>query len=119
VKTHRTTAAVLALAILVGLSARSRADEAPRTVEVIAKRFEFVPSTITLKRGETVTLRVTSKDVIHGLFLRDLKLDTDIEPGKTQDLTVTPQNDGRFTAICHHFCGAQHGNMKLTIVVED
>jgi cytochrome c oxidase subunit 2 len=119
VKTHRTTAAVLALAILVGVSSSSRADEAPRTVEVTAKRFEFVPSTITLKTGETVTLRVTSEDVIHGLFLRDLKLDTDIEPGKTQELTVTPQKAGKFTAICHHFCGAQHGNMKLTIVVED
>ena len=118
-KTHRTTAAVLALAILVGVSSSSRADETPRTVEVTAKRFEFVPSTITLKTGETVTLRVTSEDVIHGLFLRDLKLDTDIEPGKTQELTVMPQKAGKFTAICHHFCGAQHGNMKLTIVVED
>lgn len=118
-KTHRTTAAVIALAVLIGVAARSRADEAPRTVDITAKRFEFVPSTITLKRGETVTLRVTSEDVIHGLFLRDLKLDTDIEPGKTQELTVTPQRAGKFTAICHHFCGAQHGNMKLTVVVED
>jgi cytochrome c oxidase subunit 2 len=119
VKTHRTIPAILALAVLIGVAARSRADEEPRTVDITAKRFEFVPSTITLKRGETVTLRITSEDVIHGLFLRDLKLDTDIDPGKTQELTITPQKAGKFTAICHHFCGGGHGNMKLTIVVED
>ncbi len=118
-KTHRTIALMLATSVLFGIAALGGADEAPRTVDITAKRFEFVPNTITLKKGETVTLRVTSEDVIHGLFLRDLKLDTDIEPGKTQELTVTPQKAGKFTAICHHFCGAQHGNMKLTVVVED
>jgi cytochrome c oxidase subunit II len=119
VKTHRTITLILASAVLFGMVALGRADEAPRTVDITAKRFEFVPNTITLKKGETVTLRVTSEDVIHGLFLRDLKLDTDIEPGETQELTVTPRRAGKFTAICHHFCGAQHGNMKLTVVVEE
>jgi cytochrome c oxidase subunit 2 len=71
-----------------------------------------------LKKGETVKLVVTSEDVTHGFFLRPLKIDTDLVPGKTEELTVTPQATGTFTAICHHFCGAGHGNMKLTVVVE-
>jgi len=110
---------LLAAMAVLALAARGRADEAPRIVEIAAKRFEFVPGTITLKKGDTVTLRVTSEDVIHGLFLRDLKLDTDLEPGRTTELTVTPEKAGRFTAICHHYCGNGHGNMKLTIVVEE
>ena len=117
-KTHRTLSLILALSILTSLASAARADEGPRVVDLTAKRFEFVPSTLTLKKGETVKLRVTSEDVTHGLFLRDLKIDTDIPPGQTQELTVTPEKIGRFTAICHHFCGAQHGNMKLTVVVE-
>jgi len=111
----------LALVLLPALVVTARAgdrDEEPRTITVTAKRFEFVPSTITLKKGETVKLLVTSEDVTHGLFLRPLKIDTDLTPGKTQELTVTPQSPGTFTAICHHFCGAQHGNMKLTVIVE-
>ena len=44
--------------------------------------------------------------------------DTDLVAGKTQEITVTPQATGTFNAICHHFCGAGHGNMKLTVVVE-
>jgi heme/copper-type cytochrome/quinol oxidase subunit 2 len=31
---------------------------------------------------------------------------------------VTPKTPGRYTTICDHFCGAGHGNMKMTIVVE-
>lgn len=103
------------LAMIVG--APARADE-PRTIAITAKRFEFSPSTITLKKGETVRLVVKSEDVTHGLFLRPLKIDTDLVPGETQTLTVTPQSTGTFAAICHHFCGAQHGNMRLTVVVE-
>lgn len=113
-------ARILALLLLPALVVPARAadrDGEPRTVAITAKRFEFVPSKITLKKGETVKLVVASEDVTHGFFLRPLKIDTELTPGKTQEVTVTPQSAGTFTAICHHFCGAQHGNMKLTVVV--
>ena len=111
----------LALLLLPALVVTARAadrDEGPRAVTITARRFEFVPSTITLKKGETVKLVVTSEDVTHGFFLRPLKIDTDLVPGETQQITVTPQSAGTFTLICHHFCGSGHGNMKLTVVVE-
>ena len=111
----------LALVLLPALVVTGRAGdrgEEPRAIVITAKRFEFVPSTITLKKGETVKLFVTSEDVTHGLFSRSLKIDTDLTPGEKQEITVTPQTAGTFTAICHHFCGAGHGNMKLTVIVE-
>ncbi len=117
-KKHRTLVLTLALLVLATAASRGRAEEEPRTVEITAKRFEFVPSTLTLKRGETVLLRVKSEDVIHGLFSREFKLYADLEPGKTQEFTVTPENAGKFAAICHHFCGAGHANMRLTVIVE-
>jgi cytochrome c oxidase subunit 2 len=110
--------ALLLLPALVVTARASDSGEAAREIAITAKRFEFVPSTITLKKGETVKLVVKSEDVTHGLFLRPLKIDTDLVPGETQQITVTPQSAGTFTAICHHFCGAGHGNMKLTVVVE-
>ena len=111
----------LALLLLPALVVTARAGdrgEEPRAIVITAKRFEFVPSTITLKKGETVKLFVTSEDVTHGFFLRPLKIDTDLIPGEAQQITVTPQSAGTFTAICHHFCGSGHGNMKLTVIVE-
>ena len=112
---------VLALVLLPVLAANASASDHPeetRVIAITAKRFEFAPSTIALKKGETVKLVVTSEDVTHGLFLRGLKIDTDLTPGETQEITVTPQTAGTFTAICHHFCGSGHGGMKLTVVVE-
>jgi len=57
-------------------------------------------------------------DVTHGLLCRPLKLDLDIPPGQETRVTVTPAQAGEFTAICNHFCGAGHGNMKMKFIVE-
>ena len=90
----------------------------PQVVELTAKRFEFSPSEVHLKKGEPVTLRIASADVTHGLFMRALGIDAEVEPGKTTEVTFTPKLAGRFTAICDHFCGAGHGNMHMMFVVE-
>lgn len=111
-----TASAALSLVLLLG-SAPAVA-EAPRVVEIVARRFEFSPKEVTLKKGETVTLRFRSEDVTHGFLLKKLKLDLDILPGKTVEATITPEAPGTYTAICDHFCGAGHGNMKMKIVVE-
>jgi cytochrome c oxidase subunit II len=99
------------------LAVGARAAE-PRVVPVSAKRFEFTPREIHLVKGEPVTLRITSADVTHGMYMKDLGIDADIQPGKTTDVTFTPHVAGRFTAICDHFCGSGHGNMHLDLVVE-
>ena len=112
-----------ALAVVAGLlatsSPRARAEESPRVIVITAKRFAFSPNEITLKKGETVKLQLRSEDVTHGFFLRPLRIDTDIPAGQTAEVTVTPQEVGRYRAICDHFCGAGHGAMKMTIVVEE
>jgi len=112
-----------ALAVVAGLLAaatpRARAEAGPRVVVITAKRFEFSPNEITLKKGETVKLQLKSEDVTHGFFLRPLGIDTDIPAGQTAEVTVTPKEVGRYRAICDHFCGAGHGGMKMTIVVEE
>jgi cytochrome c oxidase subunit II len=114
-----TTITALCLGGLLSLSGASRAhaDNIP-VVEITAKRFAFSPDKITLKKGQTVKLRLHSEDVTHGFFLRPLKLDEEIPAGGTTDVTVTPETAGTFMTICDHFCGANHGNMNMTIVVE-
>jgi cytochrome c oxidase subunit II len=96
---------------------RNGSAEPPKTVQIVAKRFEFQPNKVTLKKGQTVTLRVQSDDVSHGLFVRPFKIDADIPAGETKEFTITPQQAGTFTAICDHFCGSGHGNMKMVFEV--
>jgi cytochrome c oxidase subunit II len=116
----RVFAAVLSvcLGVLLSGTGRVRADNLS-VVEITAKRFAFSPDKITLKKGQTVKLRLHSEDVTHGFFLRPLKLDEEIPAGETTEVIVTPQQAGTFTTICDHFCGANHGNMNMTIVVEE
>jgi cytochrome c oxidase subunit 2 len=109
---------VAAALLLVASPHRVRADAPMRVVEITAKRFQFSPSEVTLKRGETVKLVLRSEDVVHGFFSRPLGIDTELHPGSPTEIVVTPSTAGTFATICHHFCGAGHGNMKMTFVVE-
>ena len=95
----------------------ARADVNPKVIEITAKKFEFTPSEITLKKGELVILRLTSSDRVHGFFSKPLKFDTDVPPGKTTDVAVSPDATGDFAIICDHYCGTGHGNMKMKVTV--
>ncbi len=106
---------------LVGVPAMTNlihASDNPKVIEITAKKFEFTPNEITLKKGEPVILRLTTTDRVHGFMSKPLKFDTDIPPGKTTDVAVTPDTAGDFTIICDHYCGTGHGgmNMKVTVV---
>ena len=96
----------------------ARGADQPPIVTITASRFQFTPSQIVLHQGQPVTLQLTSSDRAHGFMIRALNIDTDIEPGRTKTITVTPRNAGKFTAICDHYCGIGHTKMKMTIVVE-
>src|ERR1700736_1704421 len=94
-------AAALALAVVatLGVPRTAHANE-PRVIQITAKRFQFSPDQITLKKGETVKIRLVSEDVTHGFFLRPLKIDEEVDPGQPTEITVTPDKAGTFTTIC-------------------
>jgi cytochrome c oxidase subunit II len=95
----------------------ANAAQEPRVIEIRARKFEFLPNEITLKKGEPVLLRLTSEDRKHGFLLKPFKIDNDITPGKTTDIAVTPDAAGDYTVICDHYCGTGHGNMKMKLTV--
>ena len=113
----------ISLAALTPNATLVRAQEAasaavePQVIEISAKKYEFSPSEITLKKGEPVILRLTSADRVHGFMSKPLKIDTDIADGKTTDVAVNPDTAGNFTVICDHYCGTGHGNMKMKVTV--
>ncbi len=74
----------IALAVVAPKTNLARAAVNPnaKVIEITAKKFEFTPSEITLKKGEPVILRLTSADRVHGFMSKPLKIDTDIPPTK-------------------------------------
>lgn len=99
--------------------AHARPAGEPRVVQIVAHKFAFEPNQITLKKGEPVTIQLTSKDVKHGFYIRGLKVDEEIDPGKVTEVTITPDKSGEFPTICDHLCGLGHKHMKMTVVVEE
>ena len=97
----------------------SSAPETPRTINIVAKRFTYEPTDITVKKDEPVVLKLTTSDVAHGLKFKDLNLNTRIEKGKNNELAFTPTKTGDFNGQCSVFCGSGHGTMRLTLHVTE
>src|SRR5438046_12165 len=91
----------------------------PRVIHIKAKKFEFIPADITIKKGERVVLEITSEDVKHGFSLPGFKLRADVKPGEISRLEFTPDKTGKFIFTCDIFCGAGHEDMSGTLTVID
>jgi cytochrome c oxidase subunit 2 len=96
-----------------------RVQPDPHRIDVTAKRFEFQPGEITLKKGEPVVLVLKSVDVAHGIRFKELGIETKVGKGQTSELAFTPDKTGTFVGHCSVFCGSGHGAMTLTLHVVD
>ena len=101
------------------LSGFAPAQDTPRRIEVSVKKFSYTPAEVTVKKGESVVLVLTSEDVTHGLKFKELNLNTKIEKGKPAELAFTPDKVGNFVGHCSVFCGSGHGSMTLTLHVTE
>ena len=104
----------LALTLRAGADAN---DE--RVIRIVAKKFNYTPDLITLKKGEPVTLEFTSLDFTHGFKVPDLGVRADLPPGRPVLVHLTPEKTGRFLFLCDNFCGSGHEEMNGVIVVEE
>lgn len=112
-------AGVLATASCVALTQPAGGADEPRRIDVSAKRFEFSPAEITIKKGEPVVLVFHSEDVTHGIRFKELGVEAEIQKGDRSELKITPDQAGDFVGHCSHFCGEGHGSMTLTLHVTE
>jgi cytochrome c oxidase subunit II len=92
--------------------------EAAQVIKVNARKFEFTPNHLVLKKGVPVILEFTSADVIMGFNAPDLKSRISIVPGVVTRIEITPEKVGVFIFFCDIFCGDGHEDMTGTITVE-
>src|SRR5262245_38250077 len=65
-------------------------------IKIIAKRFEFVPNKITVRKGERVRLVVASQDVEHGFAIDAFKIEKTIAAHAHETIEFTPTREGKF-----------------------
>ena len=116
------SAAVVTVAfalVLIARTAHTSSSGSEQVIQITAKRFEYSPSEITLKKGVPVVLEFTSLDRAHGFLVPQLKLRADIKPGETTRVRIVPDRTGTFPFHCDNFCGSGHEDMTGEIIVTD
>ena len=88
-----------------------------RTIRIVARKFEFEPSEITLALGEPVVLELSAEDVTMGFYAPDFKVDVEIVPGRTTLVRLVPDKAGTYGFTCDVFCGEGHEDMAGRIRV--
>ena len=93
-------------------------EQEPRVINIKAKRFEYMPSQITVQKGDLITLRMESLDVTHGLYLDGYGVDIKARPGLVGKATFRADKAGRFSFRCSETCGEFHPYMIGFLRVE-
>ncbi len=76
------------------------------------------PATLTATVGETLRLRLTSGDVMHGFAIgRDHRPPVDVKPGQVTEIALRFDRPGTYTYYCTRWCGPNHWRMRGTIEV--
>ncbi|WP_432138125.1 MULTISPECIES: cytochrome c oxidase subunit II [unclassified Streptomyces] len=69
--------------------------------------------TLVVPTGRPVRLRLTSQDVIHSLWVPELRCKMDVFPHHTNSFTLTLDHEGRWLGKCAEFCGQRHTTMHF------
>ena len=84
-----------------------------------AKKFEFDPSVIRVKKGEKVRLIITATDHDHGFKLDTFDVNQVLKKGDPTTIEFTADKVGEFEFKCSVYCGMGHRKMKGKLVVEE
>ncbi len=114
----------------------SQAAQEVQVIEMTAKKYEYSPSPLRVKRGAKVQLRITALDRTHGFKINlspdgsDKKSDLGLifssnnddcfklEKGVPTVVEFVAHTPGTYSFHCCDRCGIGHGGMKGQIVVE-
>ncbi len=103
-----------------GALAADQTKQAEQVIKITAKKFEYSPNEIRIKKGIPVILEFTSVDRVHGFTAPDLGgVRATIEPGKTTQVRIVAPTTGTYEFHCDLFCGDGHEGMMGKIIVED
>ena len=88
-----------------------------RTFRVEAGQFAYSPSELNVNPGDTVTIQLISKDVVHGLYVDGYDISIEADPGQTTTLSFVADKPGSFRFRCNVTCGAMHPFMIGKLIV--
>ncbi len=111
---------MVAFAFVASGADQAGAGPPEQVIKITAKKFEYNPNVITIKKGVPVIFEFTSLDRVHGFTVPDLGgVRLTIEPGKANRITILAPKAGTYEFHCDLFCGEGHEGMTGKIIVEE
>ncbi len=109
------------LTLAAGAGSRWVGAQEREVVEIVAERFTFTPSEITVTVGTTIELRVRSDDTMHGFRIVGRNVNVAVPKRRQGEAVVVFEATevGRFRFECSRLCGAGHNFMRGEIVVTE
>lgn len=112
------------------------AAEQAKVIEMTAKKYEYSPNEIHVKKGTRVQLKIHPLDRTHGFKISSypegagpsgspgLKFDAPqdswkIEKNQERVIEFVAERAGTYPFKCSVFCGLGHGGMKGKLIVEE
>jgi cytochrome c oxidase subunit 2 len=112
-------AALTAFCLTVGAFTQEPAPAGVHEIKMTAKKYQFDPNTITVKKGEKVRLLITALDRDHGFKLEAYGINQKLKKGDPTTIEFTAEKAGTFPFQCSEFCGMGHRKMKGRLIVEE
>ncbi len=78
---------------------------------------DVITRNLVLPNRKKIEINVTSKDVIHNLALKTMRIAQDADPGKFTRMWFIPTKAGKSDIICGQLCGPVHGQMRSELEV--
>jgi cytochrome c oxidase subunit 2 len=125
---------IVTLIILVGLTLRTMlvlsapVNAASFTIRVIGHQFWWevrypdqqivTANEIHIPAGHSVSLELSSVDVIHSFWVPQIMPKVDMIPGHPNTSWVQADQPGEYRGQCAEFCGVQHAHMAFLVIAD-
>lgn len=89
-----------------------------KEIKLEAYQYGFSPDPIVVKKGDIVKLDITSRDVTHGVSIKEYGINVPIDKGGHKKVEFFADKEGQFNIICSVYCGSGHSRMRGKLIVE-
>ena len=89
-----------------------------KEVKLEAYQYGFFPDPLIVKKGDIVTLNISSRDVTHGVYIKEYGINVRVSKGAPLKIEFFADKPGTFDIICSVYCGSGHSDMKGRLIVQ-
>jgi len=90
-----------------------------KEINLEAYQFAYDPEEIVVKKGDIVRLFISSRDVTHGVYIKEYGVSAKAEKGKVKKVEFIAKESGKFPILCSVYCGRGHSQMQAVLIVEE